>query len=356
MLTLPDFELLRPRTPAEAVALLAEHAGRARLVAGGTDLLVNMKHGLLEPDFLIDVTAIDGLDAVEITEDGGLRLGALLRLHRLAASLHVRARYPALAEAAGLVAGPQHQRMGTLGGNVCLDTRCVYINQTHFWRRSLGYCLKKDGTACYVVTTGKRCVAAQSSDTVPVLIALDARARLLGPGGERVVPVEALYQRDGAAHLALAPDELLTHIEIPPPWPRLHTAYQKLRIRKAIDYPVLSLAVAVAFDRDDRVTRLALVATALMATPRRVGNVDRVAVGHKLDTERVEALAERAYKQLVPLTNINVDPEWRREMVPILLRRALRELVPSRAIGAATGGGATEDAPTGGARTEEPLP
>jgi 4-hydroxybenzoyl-CoA reductase subunit beta len=342
MLTLPDFELLRPRTPAEAVALLAEHRGEARLVAGGTDLLVNMKHGLLAPAYLVDLSAVEGLGAIEVTDDGGLRLGALVRLSRLAASLQVRARYPALAEAASLVAGPQHQRMGTLGGNVCLDTRCVFINQTHFWRRSLGYCLKKDGPTCHVVTTGKRCVAAQSSDSVPVLVALDARARLLGPGGERVVAVEDLFDRDGAAHLALAPDELLTHIEIPPPWPRLHSAYRKLRLRQAVDYPALSLAVTIGFDRDDLVTRLAIVGSALMATPRRLGGAERIALGRRLDQACVEALCERAHKQFVPLTNINVDPVWRREMVPVLLRRALHELVPSRAIGAAV---ATEPSP-----------
>jgi CO/xanthine dehydrogenase FAD-binding subunit len=156
--------------------------------------------------------------------------------------------------------------------------------------------------------------------------------RLAGPDGERIVPVESLYQRDGVHHLTLAPNEIVSHIELPPPWPGLHSAYYKLRIRKAVDFPVLSLAVAAALDAQRCVQRLAIVGTALMATPRRLGGAEDVARGRPLTEEVRTALAERAFKQFVPLTNIAVDPDWRHEMVPVCLRRALDALVPSREV------------------------
>jgi 4-hydroxybenzoyl-CoA reductase subunit beta len=329
MLTLPEFTLLRPRTLAEAAALLAEHRGDARLLAGGTDLLVNMKHGLLAPAHLIDLSAVEGAAGVRREDDGSVAIGALTTLAELESDPIVAALYPSLSEAAGLVAGPQLRNMGTLGGNVCLDTRCVYINQTHFWRQSLGYCLKKDGTVCHVVANGRRCVAAQSSDTAPVLVSLDARARLLSVRGERTVPVESLYRRDGADHLALEADEVLTEIVLAPTRDDLRTAYRKLRVRQAIDYPALSIAVAARFDLEARLNHLAVVGTALMATPRRLGGLDEL-LGRPLDDEVIDAVATRAHKQLVPMTNILVDPEWRREMVPVFVRRALRSLVASR--------------------------
>jgi 4-hydroxybenzoyl-CoA reductase subunit beta len=329
MLPLPDFQLLRPTTINEAASMLEEHGRQARLIAGGTDILVNMKHGLLEPAYLIDLTSVEGLNEVIESPEGGMIIGALCKLADIAEHGLIQARYPSLADALSQVAGPQHRNMGTLGGNVCLDTRCIYINQTHFWRRSLGYCLKKDGEVCHVVKSGKRCVAAQSSDSVPVLISLSATARLFSARGERTVPVESLFQRDGVMHLTLEPDEILTHIELRPPWPGLETAYRKLRVRKAIDYPALSLAVALSRAPDGAVERIEVVGSALMATPRRVSGLDKIAVGKQLTDEVCDAVAQRCYKQLVPLSNILVDPDWRREMVPVFVKRALAGLTLS---------------------------
>ena len=329
MLTLPEFQLLRPTTIDEAVSMLAEHPA-ARLVGGGTDLLVNMKHGVTEADTLVDVTAIPGLDEITAGDGGGLTIGATARLADAAHNGLVQRRFPSLAEALAQVAGPQLRNMGTFGGNVCLDTRCVYINQTHFWRRSLGYCLKKDGDGCHVVKAGKRCVAAQSSDSVPVLVSLGAEARLVGPAGERIAPLESLYRRNGEAHLTLAADEILVSVTIPGPANQLSSAYRKLRVRKAIDYPALSIAGAVERDGDQRVTRIAVVGTALMATPRKLSGLDAIALGNQLDDALIDEIARRAHKQFVPLTNILVDPQWRREMVPVFVRRCLHNLVPSQ--------------------------
>jgi len=210
MLRLPKLEYTAPDSVEGVLDVLAEHAGRARLLAGGTDLLPNMKHGIEEADVVVSLRNLPGASAVEVQADGSLRLGAMLSLEALAAHPLVRERFAALSRAAGLVAGPHHRRMGTLGGNVCLNTRCVYVNQTHFWREALGYCLKKDGTACHVVKGGKRCVAAASNDTAPVLMTLGASLHVVGrERGPRDVPVDDFFVQDGIHNKDLLPDELL---------------------------------------------------------------------------------------------------------------------------------------------------
>src|SRR5438094_10628216 len=176
MLTLPPFEYHAPKTLDEAVTLLATHAGDVRVVAGGTDLIPNMKHRLFTPGHLVGLKSISDLAFVR-EEPGALRLGAMLTIAELARNERVRALFPSLSQAAEQIAGPQLREMGTLGGNICLDTRCVYYNQTYFWRKALGFCLKKDGTVCHVVKAGKKCVAAASNDTAPVLMTLGARVR-----------------------------------------------------------------------------------------------------------------------------------------------------------------------------------
>jgi 4-hydroxybenzoyl-CoA reductase subunit beta len=321
MLTLPELEIHRPRSFAEAVAVLAESAGQAMPLAGGTDLVPNLKHRLFTPARLVDLKAITEGREVEL---GGApyRLGALCTLGELAAHPGLAERLPALAEACGLVAGPQLRRMGTLGGNVCLDTRCVYYNQTYFWRSALGFCLKKDGTVCHVVASGKKCVAAASNDTAPVLLALGARLVVVSPAGEREVPLDEFYVADGIKNTRLSPGELVRAVLIDPPAPGTRMAYQKLRTRKAIDYPLLSLALVVRLDEAGRVAALRVVLNALAARPRAINGLEALAVGQKPEAALVERVAEQVLRQTHPLTNILSDTEWRREMAPVLLRRA----------------------------------
>ena len=335
MLRLPTFRYESPETVDGVLALLAEHPGRARLLAGGTDLLPNLKHGIEEADVVVSLRHLGELSSVTERDDGTLVLGAMLSLEELADHPIVAARYPALSQAAGLVAGPHHRRMGTLGGNVCLNTRCVYINQTHFWRQSLGYCLKKDGTACHVVKGGKRCVAAASNDTAPVLTTLGATLVLRSAArGVRELPIADFYVQDGVQNKVLEPDELLEAVLVPPPAPGLHTAYAKLRPRDSIDFPRLS--VAVAFRQEGgQVRDLTVVVSALASRPLLLKKVPELAEGRALDDALIAELGEAARKQCHPLTNIDGDTEWRREMVPVFLGRALRS---ARDEGASTTG------------------
>jgi len=329
MLRLPPFRFHRPGSVEDAVGLLARHGAAAMPVAGGTDLIPNMKHRLFEPAHLVSLTGVGTMKETAFEEEE-ITLGATVTLASLSADLQVRQHLPALAEAAGLVAGPQIRNRGTLGGNVCLDTRCTYYNQTEFWRGALGYCLKKDGDVCHVTRVGKKCVAAHSADTPPVLMTLGAVVDLVGPGGERTVPVRDFFVADGIQNTRREPGELVVRVRIPRPGAGTRMAYVKLRQRKSIDFPLLSVAVAGEVEGDGTVRGLRGVVSALGSRPRELSGWDDISQGEKLTDDLVEALAERAFRQCHPLENIIVDPEWRRAMVPVYVRRALRRLQPGR--------------------------
>lgn len=340
MLRLPPFSYHRPDTVDEAVALLAGFGENALPIAGGTDLMPNMKHRLFAPGHVVSlngIAAMRGIGTVNRTDpssDNGraprgagrsLRIGPLESLADVSGHPLVRRHCAGLAEAAGLVAGPQLRNMGTIGGNVCLDTRCTYYNQTEFWRDALGYCLKKDGTVCHVTRVGKKCVAAHSADTPPNLIALKAMLTLAGPGGTREIPAADFFVTDGIWNTRRRRDEILTEIRIPIV-ERRRSAYRKLRQRNSIDFPLLSVAVVADFDADGTVAEITGVVSALGARPRALAGWGEIAAGERLTDDLIEALARRAWSQCRPLDNIIVDPEWRRAMVPVHVRRALADL------------------------------
>lgn len=325
MLRLHPYRYHRPGSIEEALALLAEHGEDAMPIAGGTDLVPNMKHGLFTPGHLVALSGVPEMRGVEVGEEG-IRIGACESLDSLAGHPALRRYFPALARACELVSGPQLRRMGTLGGNVCLDTRCTYYNQTHFWRKSLGFCLKKDGELCHVVKGATKCVAAHSADTPPVLTVLGATLEITGQGGRRTVPVSEFYSSDGVWNRRMEPDELLTSIFVPYPEAPSRTSFQKMRLRDSIDFPVVNLAVAVTLDAEARVTGMSMVASALGAYPRRIGKVEETAAGNRLTPSVIDAIADQAFRQCHPLANIIVDVEWRRAMVPVLVRRALQEI------------------------------
>ncbi len=322
MLTLPAFAYHAPSTIAEALALLKLHGPKAKLIAGGTDLMPNMKHRLFTPEHVVGLKGVKELTELR-DEPTALVIGAMARVADLERDPRVAAHFPSLKAALGQIAGPQLREMGTLGGNLCLDTRCVYYNQTHFWRQALGYCLKKDGTVCHVVKSGKNCVAAASNDSAPALMTLGATVTLASPRGERVLALEDFYVADGITNTVIAPDEVLTFVRVPKPTGRVAAAYLKLRIRAAIDYPSLCVAVHARLDGAGKIAEAKMVISALAARPHPIKRLEAFA-GRGLDETAIAELAQIAHKQCHPLTNINVDPGWRREMIPVFVRRAWR--------------------------------
>lgn len=325
MLRLHAYEYHRPGTVDEAIALLVEHAGDVMPIAGGTDLVPNMKHRLFTPGHLVSLRGIGEMRGIA-EDEAGFTIGAATSLDQVARDARVVEVLPSLARACSLVSGPQLRRMGTIGGNVCLDTRCTYYNQTLFWRKALGYCLKKDGTACHVVKGGTRCVAAHSADTATALLPLEAELRIVGPEGERVTPIASFFTSDGVWNRRMEPGELLISIRVPRPATGARHSFQKLRARDSIDFPMLNLAARVDFDAEGVITDLQMVASAMGSYPRKLGKLDAIAVGKALAEPVMEELAEQAFRQCHPLDNIPVDAEWRRAMVPVLVRRALSEI------------------------------
>ncbi len=327
MLRMPAFALAQPESVDEAVQLLSEAGPSAVIVAGGTDLVPNMKHELFTPELVVSLARIPELKGVRREDDGTLVIGAMTTIEALAQDEEVRAQAPALSQAASVISGPQLRSMGTLGGNVMLDTRCQWYNQTYFWRSALGFCLKKDGTLCHVVAGGSKCVAAASNDSAPALMTLDAELSIEGPAGPRRTAIEGFWLSDGIFNKKLAPGEILTSIRVPPTPAGHRGAYGKLRYRDSIDFPLLGVAVRLDLDRSGAVERADVVLTALAAQPKRVKKAEQVLVGTRPGEatfdEAVEAAARIAYRQCKPLENIPGDAEYRREMVPVYVRRTL---------------------------------
>ena len=322
MLTLPAFEWTQPSALSEALALLAEDPQGSLPVAGGTDAVPNLKHRLHGPRRVVHLARISELRFVR-ERAGDLELGPLITLNDLSLDPIVRRELPALAKAAGLVAGPQLRNMGTLGGNLCLDTRCTYYNQTFFWRESLGFCLKKDGVHCHVVPQGKRCVAAHSSDVAPVLISLGAEVEVASRSGRRTLSVEEFFVPDGIHNNVLQPGDVVTRLFVPAAARGLRTGYQKLRPRASIDFPMLSVAFAARVNGVCESARL--VVSAIAAKPRTVHGVDDIVRGRPLDDEVTNALGELARRQCQPLISVAYDQDYRRAMVPVFVRRAVKE-------------------------------
>jgi 4-hydroxybenzoyl-CoA reductase subunit beta len=330
MLRMPEFQLATPKRLADALALAREHGSEALFVAGGTDLVPNLKHRLHTPKLLISLGNISDLRGVRVAPDGGLVIGAMTTLDALARQAEVARRAPALAQAASIISGPQLRRMGTLGGNLMLDTRCQWVNQTYFWRQALGFCLKKDGTKCHVVEGGQNCVAAASNDTAPALLTLRARVRLASPDGStREVEVASLYSADGISNKRTTLGEILTEVVIPAPHPGHRGAYGKLRDRGSIDFPLLGVAVRLDLGADGRIAGADLAAVALAARPVQIRGAEGLLQGvdpadaQAFDTA-LEAVARLAHRQCHPLPNIPGDAAYRREMVPVYVRRTLR--------------------------------
>jgi len=321
---LPPFTYLAPVSLGDAVKLMADHGPNAMLVAGGTDLYPNMKRGQFEPSVLVGLSGIRGLAGVSGSAKSGVSIGAGTTLSDVASHAEITRHYGGLARAAGLVSSPQIRNVGTLGGNVCVDTRCNYYNQSYEWRKAVDFCMKKDGDICLVAPGSKRCWAVSSSDTAPMLWSLGASVKLAGPKGERVIPISALYQDDGIQYLSKQPGEVVTAIALPPAdgW---RSAYLKLRRRGSIDFPILGVAVALRME-GDTVTEAAITLGAVASQPRPTPAAAALLVGQRLTPELIERVADAAFKPAKPLDNTDLTHPYRKKMTRVFVARALRRL------------------------------
>jgi 4-hydroxybenzoyl-CoA reductase subunit beta len=325
MMRLPAFRYLAPKHLAEATRMIADAGPEGMLVSGGTDLYPNMKRLQFDPRILVGIRRLPELLGVSGDPQRGMRIGAATPLHQISLHPAIRARYPALATAAGSVATPQIRRMGTIGGNLCVDTRCNYYNQSYEWRHAIGFCMKRDGDVCLVAPGSPRCVAVSSSDTAPVLMALGATVVLTGPDGERTEPVAALYHDDGMAYLAKRPDEILTAILLPPVNGQRST-YWKLRRRGSFDFPILGVATALVLGENGTCADARIVLGAVASRPVEAMEAAHLLVGRRLTPELIEEAAAAAYRPAKPLDNTDLTLAYRKRMVRVFVSRALREL------------------------------
>ncbi len=324
MMRLPEFSYLAPVSVGDAVKLMADHGPAAMLVAGGTDLYPNMKRRQFEPSVLVGLRGIRDMSGVRGSSKTGLTIGAGTSLTAVSSHPDVARHYSGLATAAGLVSSPQLRNMGTLGGNVCVDTRCNYYNQSYEWRKAVNFCMKKDGDICLVAPGSSRCWAVSSSDTAPMLWSLGAQVRLAGPKGERLIPISALYQDDGIQYLSKQPGEVLTDIVLPPchGW---RSAYLKLRRRGSFDFPVLGVAVALRMD-GETVREAAITLGAVASQPRPAPEAAALLVGQRLTPELIAAVADAAFKPGKPLDNTDLTHPYRKKMIRVFVARALYSL------------------------------
>ncbi|HEY7194980.1 MAG TPA: FAD binding domain-containing protein [Gemmatimonadales bacterium] len=318
MLRLPSFRYLQPASLADALRMKADAGPDGMFVAGGTDLYPNMKRRHQEPRTVISLMGIP-----ELRRRDGETLGACVTLSELTAGPPDRPT-AAVWTAARLVSTPLLRNMGTLGGNLCLDTRCNYYNQSYEWRKSIDFCMKKDGKICWVAPSSPRCWAVSSSDVAPVMVAIGAEYRLIGPQGDRLVPAARFYSNDGINYLTKQPDEILVDVRLPPPngW---DAVYHKLRRRGSFDFPVLGVAVWIRWDGRN-VSDARIVLGGVASYPQEVPEAGAALQGAELNDESIAAAAEAAFRPSKPMDNTDFDLSWRKQMTRVYVKRALEEL------------------------------
>jgi 4-hydroxybenzoyl-CoA reductase subunit beta len=336
MMRLPKFVYRTPRTVAEAVKVFADAGPEAQFVAGGTDLYPNMKRRQQMPKTVISVMRLPELNQITGEGKSGIRIGASVTLTDIVENPIIKGDYPVIASAARTISTPILRNMGTIGGNLLLDTRCNYYDQNYEWRKAINFCLKKDGDICWVAPGSPKCWAVQSSDLVPVMVAIGAKFRLVSTAGERMVDAAEFYKDDGIDYMNKRPDELLVDIHLPPTngW---RASYQKLRRRGAFDFPVLGVAAYVRYDlnagdlpdgRSNGVTiaDAKIVLGGIAPSPVQVNESAQALIGNPLGDDQIEAAAEAAYVKARPLDNTDFVYQWRKQMARQYTIRALKEL------------------------------
>jgi 4-hydroxybenzoyl-CoA reductase subunit beta len=326
LLRLPRFKYLRPKTAREAAHMAADLGPKAMFVAGGTDLFPKLKRRQFEIEALIGLEflpcEIRNGSAGSVTVDAGVTLAAAAR------DGHLSQGFAGYAEAAGLVSSPPLRNAGTIGGNLCVDTRCNYYDMTYEWRKAAGFCMKKDGDICLVAPSSPRCWAVSSSDTAPMAIALDGIVILTGPDGERELPVSALYRDDGIDYMAKQPNEVVTSLRLAAE-PNTRSAYVKLRRRGSIDFPIAGAAVALQLD-GSTVIRSRIVLTAVASHPLEVTAAEDFLNGKRVEPDTIRQTADIAAKPAKPLDNADLSHFWRKRMVRIVVEQALQKAIDQR--------------------------
>jgi 4-hydroxybenzoyl-CoA reductase subunit beta len=330
---LPEFEFIQPHSLQETCSILGEHNGKAVLLAGGTALMVGLRYRLSKPAVVIGLKGLSALDYVGRNESGGLAIGSMVTLETLEKSPLVLNEYAPLAQTAQLVAIPSIRHGATIGGNLCLDTRCLYYNQSEFWRSGLKACFKRGGDICHAVEKGRRCQAVYQGDLGPILIALGAEVKIVSAKSEKIIPVAQFFTGRGEKPNVLKSDEILVEVRIPPSIPGAAGAYEKLRVREGMDFPLAGAAVMVKRNQSGAIEQAKVVLGAVGSSPTEVPKAAGLLEGQKPTDDLLQSVSREAVDRVQPVGNLAMNASYRRKMVGVLVKRALR-----RALAMAPGG------------------
>ncbi len=323
-MNLPPFELIQPRSLQEACATLGEHGAKAVLLAGGTALIVALRYRLSKPAVVIDLKGVTAFDTIGRSENGGLVIGSMVTLENFEKSPLVLSQFPYLAQAVQLLAVPPIRRKATIGGNLCLDTRCIYYNQTEFWRSGQEACFKRGGKICHAVEKGRHCQSVYQGDLAPILLALGAKVKIASANGERVIPLAEFFTGRGEKPNVLKPEEILVEIRIPSFGQGAAGAYEKLRVREGMDFPMAGVAVMLKKDRNGKIEQTKMVLGAVGSSPIEVPSARQLLEGKKLTDDLMESVSREAVDRAHPVANLAMNASYRRKMVGMLAKRALR--------------------------------
>lgn len=331
---LPRFDYVRPRDVGECTRMLAEAAGRAALLAGGTDLMLSLRQRLAGPELLIGIRGLPELHGVELRPDGQLRLGAAATLTQLAEHPLLSGRAPALAVALRSIGSRHVRNMATLGGNLALPTRCWYTNQSETWRSARPPCFKTGGDICYVIRSAPKCFALQSADSAPALLALNGRVKIVSVAGERDLPLDEFFRNDGLRPTILGPADLISAVTVPPPLGR--AIFIKVAQRTGLDYSLGAIGAAIT-GSNRSVKSARLVIGSIGASPMRLPHAEQILLERGLTDAAIEAAAGAARQDLGEVTNLYSPSGYKRRLVRALVRRALREIRRQKSDGSAGG-------------------
>jgi len=321
---LPEFEFIQPHSVQEACSILAKHDGKAVLLAGGTAMMVGLRHRLSKPAVVIGMKGLTALDYVGRNGSGGLAIGSMVTLETLEKTSFILNEYAPLAQALQLVAVPSIRHEATIGGNLCLDTRCIYYNQSEFWRSGLKACFKLGGNICNAVEKGRRCQAVYQGDLGPVLLALGAEVKIASANGEKIIPLAEFFTGRGEKPNVLKPDEILVEVRIPPAARGAAGAYEKLRVREGMDFPMAGVAVMVKRTPSGTIAQAKMVLGAVGSSPTEVSNAGRLLEGHKSTDDLLQSVSREAVDRAQPVGNLAMNTSYRKKMVGVLVKRALR--------------------------------
>jgi 4-hydroxybenzoyl-CoA reductase subunit beta len=322
---LPEFELVQPRSLQEACSILGEHDRKAVILAGGTAMMVGLRYRLSKPDVVVDLKGLTALDYVGQNESGGFAIGSMVTLETLEKSPLLSNKHASLARVAQLVAIPSIRHKATIGGNLCLDTRCIYYNQSEFWRSGIGACFKRGGDICHAVEKGRRCQAVYQGDLGPVLIALGAEVKIVSVSGEKIVPLAQFFTGRGEKPNILEPDEILAEVRIPSSGYGATGAYEKLRVREGMDFPMAGVAVMVKRIRSGTIEQAKMVLGAVGSSPIEVPKAAGLLEGQKPTDDLLQRVSREVVDRAQPVGNLIMDSGYRKKMVGVLAKRALRK-------------------------------